>query len=292
MKPSFGRIPFAILPNVFDPLAHHGPITRTVADAAAFLSVTAGPDDRDPYSLPFDKNQGVISDIDFPRLKIAFSVDQGFQSVDQDVAANAENMVDQLINLGASVEAVDLGFDDDISMAMQRLACGLFFKYYGMYEMDNRDRLDPTLLHFIELGRKLSVNDLLEVDMVRTKHWRRLVEIFSHYDAIICPTMPRTAPGVGKTELDYSGKDRNGASIRFDMTSLFNLFGQLPVITIPSGLGADNLPTGIQIVGRRFDESTILGIANALHDEILWTDRLRNLTWNALGNPKKEGVRA
>ncbi len=277
LKPALGRIPFGFLPSAFDRMTHHGPIARRVEDAASFLNATAGPDDRDPLSLPTDPAGFSSTQPDVKKLKIAYSPDLGFQSVERDVLGNAAAMITQLRARGVQVDEIDLGLETDLYTAAYRLGAALFRKYYGAYEADNRDRLDRCLLKFFEHERGLSAEDLLEVDLILTKHWRRLAEVFAQYDAILCPTMPRIAPPTGLTEFDFSGKDDRGAHIHFDMTVPFNLFGQIPAMTVPSGLGHDGMPTGIQIAGRRYEERTVFAIGRALHDPALWTERLKRL---------------
>lgn len=277
LKPALGRIPFALLPNLYDPVAHHGPLARSVADIATFLSVTSGPDDRDPISLPAAPALDVPFEPDLRGLRIAFSPDLGFLSVEPDVMENAEATATRLREAGSLVETVDPGLSEALFEAGYKLFSAHMYRYYGHFEREHSDLLDPTLLHFFEIGRSLSAADLVDAQIVASREWLNMARLFETYDALACPTMPRTATLVGQSEFDFSGRDADGKSITFDMTLPFNLFGQLPALTLPSGLGRDGLPTGLQLVGRRHDERTILSLASILHAPDSWNARLRDL---------------
>lgn len=277
LKPALGRIPFALLPNLYDPVAHHGPLARSVADIATFLRVTSGPDDRDPISLPAAPAWDVPPEPDLRGLRVAFSPDLGFLSVDPDVIENAEATANRLREAGALVETVDLGLSEALFDAGYKLFSAQMYRYYGHFEREHSDLLDPTLLHFFEIGRSLSASDLIDTQIVASREWLSMARLFESYDALACPTMPRTATPLGQSEFDFSGLDADGKPITFDMTFPFNLFGRLPALTLPSGLGRDGLPTGLQLVGRRHDEQTILSLASVLHEPDSWNARLRDL---------------
>ncbi len=277
LKPALGRIPFALLPNLYDPMAHHGPLARSVADVTAFLRVTQGPDDRDPISLSAAPAFDVPSEPDLRGLRVAFSPDLGFLSVEPDVVGNAKATAARLTDAGALVESVDLGLSEALFEAGYRQFSALMYRYYGHLEQEHADLLDPTLLHFFEIGRSLSAADLVDAQVVTSREWLNMVRLFETYDALACPTMPRTATPVGRSEFDYTGNDADGKPITFDMTLPFNLFGRLPALTVPSGLGQEGLPTGLQLVGRRDDERTVLELASVLHAPDMWNARLRDL---------------
>ena len=115
LKPTFGRIPLQMLPTAFDDLLHFGPLSRTVADAALFLSVTQGPDDRDFLSLPAGPE-----DPAFPRhpisegLKLALNYDFGFYAIDDDVRAQTREAARALEEAGATVEDVEIAWTRDV----------------------------------------------------------------------------------------------------------------------------------------------------------------------------------
>src|SRR6266853_590110 len=112
LKPSFGRVPAWPL-SPFGTVAHVGPMTRSVTDAALMLNVLALPDARDWHALPFDPRDwrtGLEHGV--RDLRIAYSPDLGYASVDPEVAAIVRKALDVFTDLGAKVEAKNPGFED------------------------------------------------------------------------------------------------------------------------------------------------------------------------------------
>ena len=114
LNPTFGRIPLQMLPTAFDDLLHFGPLSRTVADAALFLSVTQGPDDRDFLSLPAGPEVQVPPPSDIRGLKLALNYDFGFYAIDDDVRAQTREAARALEEAGATVEEVEIAWTRDV----------------------------------------------------------------------------------------------------------------------------------------------------------------------------------
>src|SRR5215813_2727205 len=108
LKPSFGRIPFTILPSEFDQLSHFGPLARTIADASLFLQVTQGPDERDIQSLTEPQNFLAPFDTDLRDLSIGLCLDFGKRVWHPEVEAAVRAAADALAAAGARIEAVSL----------------------------------------------------------------------------------------------------------------------------------------------------------------------------------------
>ncbi|MEK9861384.1 MAG: amidase family protein, partial [Alphaproteobacteria bacterium] len=89
-------------------------------------------------------------------------------------------------------------------------------------------------------------------------------------DALLCPTMALSAPLLEGREDDYTKLGDDGRLEGLDMTCVFNSIGQCPALTVPSGLTAAGLPTGIQIIGQRFDDAAVISIGTALEELRGW----------------------
>ena len=264
LKPSLGRIPMDILDTVFDDMSHFGTLARTVEDAALFLRIAEGPDDADinsqivPLPLP-ERLEG-----DVAGLRIALSPDLGFYAVDDAVAANLRAVADALVDAGAQVEEVALDWTADIVPA--------WLDWWGVYQAaafsrcleTHRERMDPDLVNLIERGLKMDAVAFKRIEHLRTRQWRALAEILRDHQALICPTMALPAADVDVTDADFGRIDAEGRLYEFDMTSPFNMVAQCPALSVPSGMTADGLPTGVQIVARRFDDPTALRIGGAI----------------------------
>jgi len=264
MKPSFGRIPFTILPSQFESLSHFGPLARSVDDAALFLSQAQGPDERDIQSLwpPVDMSPPL--DADIRDLRLALSIDLGYYAIDSDVATNLGEAVEALRGQGALVEEVDLNWSREINDAFYRHWCVYLAAFFGQHLETQREEMDPNVAAMMDEAFAMGAVDFKRVELVRTRQWLALAPILQRYDALLCPTMRCTAPEIGRTEAEFLGDDHQGRFLGLDLTLPFNFVSQCPALSVPSGFGADGLPTAVQIVGRRYDDVTPLRIGKAL----------------------------
>lgn len=267
-KPSLGRIPLDILPSTFDNISHFGPLARSCADAALFVAATQGPDDCDIQSSPHPFTFDGSLAIDPRRLRIALSTDFGFYALDPDVERNTLYVADQLRQAGAAVEQVELGWSTQIlSVWMDYWRVFMAAYFQDAYDAD-ANILDPAVKRLIEQGREISAVQYKRLEIARSRFWDSLRPIFRDFDALLCPTTAIPAPSADLTDRDFGRTDDRGRYHGFDMTAPFNLVGQCPALSVPSGLAGNGLPTGVQIVGRRFDDLTTLKIG-ALIESLL-----------------------
>jgi len=272
LKPSFGRIPMEALPTLFDQLSHFGPLARTVEDAALFLRVTQGPDDVDIQSLPPLPLPDPLAR-SVKGLKLAYSIDLGFHTVDADIAANTRKAVAALAEAGAEVQEVVLPWTSELEDAWYRHWAVLLAACFGESLKTHRERMDPRLVALMERGLGMNAVEFKRIELLRTHQWQSLATILATYDALLCPTIAIPAPAVGGGDQDFCYTDADGRYHGFDMTAVFNFVSQCPVLSVPSGSSREGLPTGLQIVGRRFDDSTVLTIGATLEDWMPWRDR-------------------
>jgi Asp-tRNA(Asn)/Glu-tRNA(Gln) amidotransferase A subunit family amidase len=272
LKPSFGRIPMEALPTLFDQLSHFGPLARTVEDAALFLRVTQGPDDVDIQSLPPLPLPDPLAR-SVKGLKLAYSIDLGFHTVDADIAANTRKAVAALAEAGAEVQEVVLPWTSELEDAWYRHWAVLLAACFGESLKTHRERMDRRLVALMERGLRMNAVEFKRIELLRTHQWQSLATILATYDALLCPTIAIPAPAVGGGDQDFCYTDADGRYHGFDMTAVFNFVSQCPVLSVPSGSTREGLPTGLQIVGRRFDDSTVLTIGATLEDWMPWRDR-------------------
>jgi Asp-tRNA(Asn)/Glu-tRNA(Gln) amidotransferase A subunit family amidase len=269
LKPSLGRIPMDILSGCFDTLSHFGPLSRTVADAALFLSATEGPLATDILSQTAPQPVKIGS-VDLRGVRIALSVDLGAYEVDPEVEANLRETVQALRSCGAEVKEVGLGWRGaDVDLWLRMWAVFQAAETAEIWD-DWRDRMDPELVALIEMGRGMSAMDYKRLEVRRSEMWGGLAGVLSSHDALLCPTMCIVAPPVSLRDADFAAVAPDGRLLGMDMTALFNLFGQCPVLSVPSGLTRAGLPTAVQIVGRRFDDAMTLRIGAAIEAARPW----------------------
>jgi Asp-tRNA(Asn)/Glu-tRNA(Gln) amidotransferase A subunit family amidase len=264
LKPSFGRIPFEILPSQFDSISHFGPLARTVEDAAVFLAVTQGPDECDIQTLKPALDVVLPLDPDLQGMRIALSVDLGYCRIAPQVEACTRSAADALRDAGAVVEEVDLGWTREIHDAWLRHWGVYLAAFFGQHLGEWRSKMDPNVVELMDEGFAMGAVDFKRIEFVRTRQWQTLGPILERFDALLCPTMSRTAPEVGRAETDFVIDDAEGRFLGLDLTLPFNFVSQCPAISVPFGFDDQALPIGVQVVGRRYDDLTTLRIGRAL----------------------------
>ncbi len=264
LKPSLGRIPMDILPTTFDQISHFGPLARNVEDIARFLAATEGPHDADIQSQMRPEPLGDCLGQGLAGLRIALSVDLGFYAVDPDVAANLHAVADALRGAGALVEPVALDWTVEVVDAWSANWGVFLAATAGRHVAEFGAQMDPDLLHLIQAGMRMGAVELKQIDEVRTRQWHALARVFETCDALLCPTTATTAPPDSARDADYEEADADGRLHGLDMCAPFNNVAPCPALSVPSGLAANGLPTAVQVVGRRFDDPTVLRIGAAI----------------------------
>ncbi|HEY9287279.1 MAG TPA: amidase [Candidatus Dormibacteraeota bacterium] len=264
LKPGLGRIPMDSLPGLFDLISHHGPLSRTVDDARLFLQATQGPDDADILSVPcpLDLRNPTPSSVDGFRL--ALSIDLGLWAVDPAIEKAVRAGAAALAGAGATVEEVDLRVTRRDNEVWNELWAVFMASYYGHLLDEYRDRMDPDVINLIEKGNALSAVQLKRLEIERTDLWRRIAGVFADHDAIICPSMSTGPPAAAKAQQRKGNFPRDGRYHGADMTGVFNLVAPCPALSVPCGWDDDGLPVGLQMVGRRWREDTVLRIGRAI----------------------------
>ena len=270
IKPQYGRIP--VMPQAGGGmLAHLGPLTRTVADAALFLSVTAGPDDRDRFSLeaaPADYlgklQEGVAG------KRMAWSPTLGYiENLDPEVRQITERAAKVFADLGATVEEVaDPGFGDPKTIIDTFWRIN-YATMLGPYLNDWSGKLDPGLEACAREGLQLGPTDFARAEIQRSEYWYRVMPLFQQYDFLLTPSVACLPFEAGKL-YPADCADHAWDWIRWAPYSYpFNLT-HLPAASVPAGFSQSGLPVGLQIVGRRFGELGVLQAAAAFEEGLPW----------------------
>ncbi|WP_235916287.1 amidase [Antrihabitans cavernicola] len=265
-KPTYGTVP-NYPPSPFGTLAHVGPLTRTVEDTALTLDVITGPDSRD-WSALATPNVRFSDELDTPLtgLRIAYSPDLGFASVDPEVAELVRNAVDILKSLGAQVEQTDPGFDDPV----WAFEC-LWFSGAAKATEHFTAEMDPDLVKATEQGLTYSAQDYLEATARRMSLGVQMGAFHETYDLLVTPTMPIAAFDATVQVPQDRAAD---AAQQFwpswtPFTYPFNLTQQ-PAISVPCGFTSAGLPVGLQIVGPRHADVRVLNAAKRYQDATQW----------------------
>jgi len=273
LKPTYGRVPcYPHLPG-WETLNHEGPIARRVEDAALLLDVMAGYDIRDRHSLPdvdYSFREAMRGEV--KGMKLAYTPDLGYApAVDPEVRKLTREAALAFEDMGCEVEEIDPGLPNLEPDLLVQVICETITA--------NEDRLEewqkvafPLYLPFLELINAYKPNDVVRVQFHREELWDKLRPVFDRYDLLLCPTAAVTAfelepPGpLGPMIIDGT---EVGPLAWMCYTFPFNFTGQ-PAASVPCGMSSEGLPVGLQMVGRMYDEVSILRAAAALEKARPW----------------------
>ena len=260
LKPSFGRVPAYPL-SPFGSVAHLGPHTLSVTDAALMMNVLSQPDARDWTSLPperCDYLQGLDDGV--RGLRIAYSPTLGYaRNVNPEVAAAVQQAVRDLESLGAVVEQVDPGFDDPLEITTGLWFLGAATIWAGLTPAQ-RALCDPDFAAEAALGAEFSALDIAQLNLRRGALGSQLRQFMQGHDLIATPTVAVTA-----FEARPAGHSPTHSAAMLGWTPFsypFNL-SQQPAATIPCGLSREGLPIGLQLVGPMFGDALVLRACRA-----------------------------
>ena len=239
-------------------MAHVGPMTRTVADAALVMNAIAKPDNRDWFSLPDDRAdyaRGLGKNL--KGLRIAYSPNLGYVNVDPEVAKLVKTAVAVLKHQGAKVTQIDPGFADPVD-CFRTLWWSSARSILGALPPEQKALLDPALANVVEQAAAISVQDIFAANKARGilgTHMRLFME---DYDVLITPTLPITAFGAGL--LQPADPDDKGKWVNWTpFTYPFNLTQQ-PAASVACGFTKAGLPVGLHVIGQMFDDKTVLRV--------------------------------
>lgn len=274
-KPPYGRNPNCLMDTIFEQILHIGPITRSVGDAALMQNVMNGQHPMDITSLPgkyelpaeFEGVQGI---------KVAYSPNLGYAPIDPEVTANTEAAVRTLESLGCQVDRVSLDWEADVYDAWVTHWEALFATVAGQHMTKWKRRMDPFVRQVIENGERHSAVKVKTTEFVRTRMWQSLSKIMQDYDVLVCPTLSIPGLKVGHRnddpEFQVNGKPVD-AYLEWALTVPFNLLSQCPAASAPSGFSSAGVPTGLQIVGRPYDDLSVFRVAKAYEAAVNWRSK-------------------
>jgi aspartyl-tRNA(Asn)/glutamyl-tRNA(Gln) amidotransferase subunit A len=272
LKPSFGRVPHQPGFPGWETLSHTGPMTRTVCDAALMLEVMAGPDDRDRHSLPAEPGSYLTAcEAPVKGLSVAWSPDLGYAPVDPEVARIAEEAAAVFESLGCHVEAVDPGWENPEEIFGTLVAAETFAALHDKLDQW-QDRLDPTLVRFLERGRAVTAVEYIQATHRRKAYWVEVQAFLARFDLLLTPTLAVAPFPVGMLGPREIAGRRVSPLGWLPFTYPFNLTGQ-PAASVPAGFTRDGLPVGLQIVGRRFADRTVLAASASFEAAHPWSSR-------------------
>lgn len=263
-----GRVPVYPADFAWDTLVEHvhGPITRTVADAALMLSVMAGVDDRAPNSLPdqaVDYVRAGSGQVPIKGRRIAYTPDLGgVAPVAPEVVALTRAAAHQFESLGCHVDEACPDMSDLRTIIAGTRAFGMIGRYADYLE-SSRDQMTEQLVRQVTDSLQVDVRTITQAERRRSAYYHRVRLFLERYDYILCPSVGATAFRLDRPlPIELGGTPVERFYDVFLFTYAFSVTG-LPAISVPCGFTRDGLPVGLQIVARRQREDAVLEAAAA-----------------------------
>ena len=280
LKPNFGRVPHIVMSSSgsLGTFTHKGPIVRYVKDAALMLDVLAGEHDSDRYSLP-NPNISYFEKINEQpnELKIGYSFDLGFaEAIDPEVEKSVFDAIKKFEDLGWPVEKAKIKIRNAESALLTIWTICLAYPLKPFLKQW-QDKLDPDLVEGIKMGFNYSVQDFSKAEIQREEVFAEVCKVLKKYDVLITPTVSCTAFELGKSSPNEIAGESIEKKIKdtikwIPFTIPLNLSGH-PAASIPCGWSSEGLPIGMQIVGKRFDELTVLQVSKLFEEIAPWQDK-------------------
>lgn len=263
LKQTYGRVSnYGSFPLAWT-LDHIGPMTKTVKDAAALLEVIAGYDPKDSttVNVPVDQYlDGITGDV--KDLVIGINEEYFFNNVDKDIEQAVRNKIRQLEKEGARIQEVDIPSLQFSEWAVMTTIISEPAAIHQQNHLNRPEDFGEDLQFLFDLGELPSAVDYIHAQQIRRHLKQDFQNVFENIDVLITPTLPIQTPKIGADTVELNGEEVGVLDHIIRFTGPFNITG-LPALSVPCGFKG-HLPIGIQIVGKPFDEKTILNVGYAI----------------------------
>lgn len=270
-KPPYGRVPQSA-PFNLDFYCHEGPLARSVGDAALMQNTIAGPHPSDVASLR--PKLRIPSKLEGVRgWRVAYSLDLGFFRVSAEVRRNTLEALEVFEELGCEVEEVAVPWSEQTARAAWTYLAHIFGASLASLLDEHADLMTPYARAFIESSARSSAEDYVRSFEAVGEMYGFFGPLLERYDVFVCPTTTRPAIAAN-AKLGYESFEAEGKSmpsgLSWCMTYPFNMLSRCPVLAVPSGFGETGVPTGIQIVGKTYDDVSVFRAAAAFERASPW----------------------
>jgi aspartyl-tRNA(Asn)/glutamyl-tRNA(Gln) amidotransferase subunit A len=286
LKPTYGLVSRTGIVPLSWSLDVVGPMARTVADCALLLDVIAGYDATDPDSVdvPLLNYTAALSATRTPEdamrgARVGVPTSYFFSPIDPDVASAVRAAIDIFVSLGATVVEVAMpaALDDffGVYRGVQRPEAYTWHSDMG-WLTTRADRYSPTVRANIEAGASISAKDYIHAQQARRAFTTEMLAQMRQVDVLLTPTMAIPAPRADESDTPLRAGGEIIAEGNLRCTFPFNMSGQ-PALSVPCGFTSDGLPVGLQIVGSRFGEGSVLRLGHAYQRVTDWHTRRPSL---------------
>ena len=266
--PKYGGTPGPLGSNL---LSQQGPMARTVRDSAMMLQVIAGYDPRDPSSLRDTPPDFVAAlDNDINGIHIGWTPDFGFAASDAEVIESASSAARVFEELGCSLYESKISLDSPFDPWWALFTTTNYAANGGLLE-SHPDDLTWYVRDVLEAGAKVTGMDYNRALGQRDRMLAQFGDEFERFDLLLSPTMPVTAFPVDKLPEKIGGRPvyPNPTYGFHPFSYPINTIGH-PAASVPCGFSAEGMPIGLQIIGRKGEEETVLAASAAFERARPW----------------------
>lgn len=279
MRPTWGTVPSQPEGDMFlHQLSTSGPMARSPADLAALLDTMTGADPRLPLNTPCAATLAGI-DAAPEGLRIgwlgdwdgAFAYEEGIAELSQAALGQMGEMGHQIAPLAAPFDA-DLMWQSWTELRSFAVAAGL-----GAIADDpaRRGQLKPAALWEIERGLAMSAQTVQRASVIRSDWFRCATQLFENWDVLVLPSAQLWPFDVDWTYPEViAGRAMDSYHRWMQVVIPAGLIG-LPVVNVPAGFGANGLPAGLQLIGKRGSDADLLRLAQQWHQATRWPQTRR-----------------
>jgi aspartyl-tRNA(Asn)/glutamyl-tRNA(Gln) amidotransferase subunit A len=270
IKPTFGRVSKHGVIVLSWSLDNAGPMTKSMEDAAMMMNIVAGYDPKDASSVDIpvpDYTKALKGGIKGVRLGIP--KEYFLDPLDAEVSAAFKKAVEVLKGMGATVEEISLPYAPLAGLAALYILISEASSYHEQWFKTKANLYTPEVNGYIKFGNLIPAPHYIKAQRLRKLICNDFDLAFKKVDALITPTLPMTAPKVGEAMVDLGT-----AKVALNDACGRNMYplsmAGLPALSLPCGFSQNGLPIGLQVIGRPFDESEIIKIANNYEKSTDW----------------------
>ncbi|MDO8506044.1 MAG: amidase, partial [Candidatus Limnocylindria bacterium] len=261
LKATYGRVSRAGVVPLSWSLDHVGPLARTVADVATLLAVMAGTDPRDPTTTaaPLRLGHGPVRG-----LRFSFADPYFHRDIDTSIVTALRQVRRALIDAGLREVRTRIPMVRE-SGSIQFLVARCESTAVHLLDLipARAARIGPDVRARLEIGRDISAVDYLQAQRARSLLVAETDAALETSDVLIVPTTATGAIPIGATHAVVAGRLQSQRELLVRFTAPFNLSGH-PALAIPVGVDRHGLPISLQVVGRAYDEATVLRVGAAI----------------------------
>ena len=278
LKPTYGRVSKYGVQELAPSIDHIGPIDRSAWDIAPVLQTIAGYDklDSSTVDIPVPDFTNTISgkkhseDKESNKFKVGIPVEFFFDVIDSKVMSIFEKFVSKLHGCGISTGRVHVQQTDKMIDSWRAIRLGESAAVHKEWIETRRKDYGDNVIVMLEKGMEITAVDYINAHKMRKEIRTAFLRAMTEYDALLVPTTIIPAPMLDQSTVNINEKYNIEVYQALSrLTTVFDITG-LPAMNVPAGFVEEEkknkLPIGVQLVGKPFDEETLLKISN-IYDE-------------------------